>query len=179
MRRWLIVASALAALGLCACKAPPPATKEYAYPAWGFRISFQTPPQVTDTPAQPDGTARSLNAEADGGGRDFAINAHDAPDNAKTIDELADSAAQLIAKELKAETTVKTYVATTEGVMGRQFDVTVGGRPAARVRVFLAGGHFYVLAAKSDYGLEDPAVDTFLYSFHPAAAATTNATQPS
>jgi len=179
MRVLLILAATLAAVCLGACKAPPPATKEYAYPAWGFRISFQSPPKVTDAPAQPDGTPRSFNAEADGGGRDFAINANDAPDNGKTIDALADSAAELIAKELKAETTIKTYAATTEGVMGRQFDVTDGGRPVARVRVFLAGGRFYVLAAKSAYGLEDPAVDDFLYSFHASSAAATNATQPS
>jgi hypothetical protein len=178
MRVSLILAAALAVLCVGACKAPPPATKEYAYPAWGFRISFPSPPKVTETPAQPDGTPRSMNADADVGDRDFAINVNEAPDSGKTIDALSDSAAQLIASELKAETTVKTYAATEDGLMGRQFDVTTGGRPVARVRVFLAGGRFYVLAAKSAYGLADPAVDDFLYSFHAASAGAANATQP-
>ncbi|HVN00217.1 MAG TPA: hypothetical protein VMT68_08385 [Caulobacteraceae bacterium] len=181
MRRRIVVSLALATLALAACKPPPAATKEYAYPAWGFRISFASPPQVTDKPAQPDGTPHSVVAESDGGGRDFAISATDAADVGVSVDQLTDRLAQMMAGDLKGEATIKTYAATAEGLDGRQFDLKQGGRPVARVRVFLAGGRFYTLAAKSAFGLEDPAVGDFLSSFHASQAPVggTNATAPS
>jgi hypothetical protein len=178
VRRSLSISLAAAVLALAACRPPAAQIKRYDYPAWGFRISFPAPPQVTDKPAQPDGTPHSLLLEADGGGRDFAIDANDAPGETRSIDTLSDGVAQLMTADIPAKPTIKTYAATAEGLMGREFELEENGRPMARVRVFLAGGRFYTLVAKSVFGVDDPAVDDFLTSFHAEAGVGTNQAQP-
>jgi hypothetical protein len=178
MRRSLAISLAIAALALAACRLPAPPTRAYAYPAWGFRVSFQASPQATDKPAQPDGTPHSLLLEADSGGRDFAIDANDAQGETRSIDTLADGVAQLMVADIDAKPTIKTNAATAEGLIGRQFDLEQNGRPMARVRVFLKGGRFYTLVAKSVFGIDDPAIDGFFHSFHAEAGGATNSIQP-
>jgi hypothetical protein len=176
MRRLLILPLVALALCLGACRQR---VKEYDYPAWGFRISFASPPEVEDKAALPDGTPHSFTADLDSGVRDFAIEANDAP-GTRDIDQLVDAMIPLMLKGIpKGEVTSHTYAATIEGLMGRQLDISVGGKPIYRVHVFLAGGRLYTIVAKSALGVDDPAVDQFLYSFHtlpgaPAANAAAN-----
>jgi hypothetical protein len=169
MRVSLIVA-AFATLSLGACKPAPPSLKHYDYPALGFSISLPAPPKVTDEPAGADGSPHMVTVEADDGIRNDAVSITDAPDPQKDIDSLTKAAADAMAKGLDAEPGMPTYAATAEGVDGREFVLSKGGRPGAKVRLFLAGGRFYVLAAKSSAGVDDPAVDDFLTSFHVIAA---------
>ncbi len=165
MRRLIVLPLLAAALVTTSCGLTKPATKEYAYPDWGFKVSFEAPPQVTNKPETAQ-EPRSLVLETDTGGRDFAVDANDAP-NVTDIDQLTDAAIPFMLQDVKGgQVGTRTYVATFEGLMGRQLDITAPGQPTIRVRIFLAGGRAYTLVAKSAFGAEDPAVSDFLYSFH-------------
>ena len=164
-----LVAAALAAVWLGACKLPRPPMKSYDYPALGFSVSFPAPPKLSNDPASADGSPASVTVESGDGARDFAISITNAPDPSEDIDAATTASAAAMAKGLGAEPGVRTYAATAEGVMGREFVLSKNGRAAAKVRLFLAGGRFYVLAGKSLAGVDDPAVDDFLSSFHVTA----------
>jgi hypothetical protein len=156
----------LAALALAACKFAPP-TKPYAYPAWGFEVSFPAAPVETKQPAAPNGaTPNADRVESSADGRHFAVWAADVSKTGMSLDDLAKAASGFIAKQMRASAGVPTYVATGDGVMGREYHLTQGGKWQATMRVFLVGGRFYEVIGKSTLGEDDPAVKDFLVSFH-------------
>jgi hypothetical protein len=168
MRAPRAVAALLAATALASCMPGPPATKDYAYPAWGFKAAFQAPPTETAQPASADGTTPSAYlVEASAGGRDFAVWAADVSKANVTLDELASSASDHVAKGLGATAGIPAYAATGGGVEGREYAFTKDGKWQASMSVFLAGGRFYEVIAKSALGEDDPAVKNFLFSFTP------------
>src|SRR5271167_4320146 len=86
MRIVTAAALALSLSSLTACSHP---WKEYAYPAWGFAVSFQSPPEVTDTPASvKDGTAHTFKVRAIESGRDLVVEVTDAAKSDKTADQM-------------------------------------------------------------------------------------------
>lgn len=166
-----------AAAALAACKPAAPPAKEYAYPAWGFKAAFPAAPTETNQPGPPDGSAPNADlVEAIGGGRDFAVWAADVSRTGMSLDELGKSAAEHVSQGFSATAGVPAYAATSEGVMGREYQMTKGGQWQATMRVFLVGGRFYEVIGKSALGRDDPALKNFLFSFHAtgAAAAATN-----
>jgi hypothetical protein len=167
----------LTALALAACKFAPP-TKPYAYPAWGFTASFPTAPKETKQPGSPDGSTPSADrVESSADGRQYAVWAADVSRTGMSLDDLAKAASGYIAKQMGASAGVPTYVATSDGVMGREYRMTRGGKWLATLRVFLVGGRFYEVIGKSALGEDDPAVKDFLVSFRtlggPAVAGNT------
>jgi hypothetical protein len=164
LRTILTAAALLATLALAACKPP---MKPYDYPQFGFRASFPSPPKITDRPGWPDGSEVHADiVESSGGGRDFAVWVGDVSRANLSIDELTDGAAKHVADGLGGEPGVRTYVATSEGVMGREVPIKKQGAIFVNMRVFLAGGRFYEVVGNSSMGPDDPAVRAFLDSFH-------------
>jgi hypothetical protein len=166
MRVFPVTAVILTAFAIAACKPAPLPVKEYVYPSWGFKASFQTPPAITDQPASADGsTPHNFLAEAHTHDYDFVVTAFDVsaqPD----IDTLSDDLGSRLAKYVGGQVAGKTYVATFENLMGREIQISKDGKPFATMRVFVAGDRFYQVVAVSNFGPSDPAVDDFLYSFH-------------
>ena len=70
--RTVVLTVAMSAAWACT---PVPPLKEYAYPSWGFAVSFRGPPKVTDSPAASDGsTVHTLLVESSLAGlRDAAV----------------------------------------------------------------------------------------------------------
>jgi hypothetical protein len=162
---FVAAAICLAALALAACKFAPP-TKPYAYPAWGFQVSFPAAPVETRQPAAPNAsTPNADRVESSADGRHFAVWAADVSTTGMSLDDLAKSASGFIAKQMGATAGVPTYAATSDGVMGREYQLTTGGKWRATLRVFLAGGRFYEVIGSSPLGQDDPAVKDFLASF--------------
>jgi hypothetical protein len=157
--RWVPTLAALAAF---AC-APP--AKEYAYPGWGFAVSFRAPPKETDYPASPDGTKRhTFLVEAAVAGGDELVSVVDGTGSPKSEDQALDDAPQALAAYVGGTLGPITYAASGK-VMGREFLLTRPGRPTSRVRVFVAKQHLYELIAQSALGPDDPETTTFLDSF--------------
>ncbi len=170
--RWIMATLVgLALLGACVPRAP---MKQYDYPALGFSVSFPAPPERTDVPATASQPAEVL-LGAESGPRDFAVSVADVADPSRSLDLLADAAAARMAKGLGGEASDQAYAATPEGLLGRELVIRRSGRSVAKIRIYLAGGRFYILVAKSALGASDPAVDDFLTSFHAAAKPPTNA----
>ena len=191
MRRLTLLAVCVAALALAGC-GHRIKTKEYVYPAWGFKVSFNVPPETKDTPAAADGTPHSFLAEAHTHNHDFVVTAFDIPPPHGDLDGFGDSTSAYIAKHQGGQVQGQTYVATFEDLMGREFRIDKNGRPYATMRVFQVGDRFYEVIAVSAHGPSDPAVSDFLYSFHaldakgevtnglsPAAPASNGAAPPS
>jgi hypothetical protein len=152
------------ALGLASCTATP--LKDYGYPIWGFRASYPAPPKITDTPAAADGSsAHTFVAEAVTGGRDFGVSVNDASGSTKDVDALSDVLIPMMTKGFDAVAGTKSYVATADGVLGREVLFRKNGRPYIDVRMFLANDKLYVVTASSDFGMDDPALKAFLISF--------------
>ena len=174
----IAVAAVLASASLAACKPPVAPTREYAYPAWGFKASFPAQPKETDTPAQGDNPHGFL-AEYQDGSHDFAVLTVDTSRPPADLDEMADAASGFLAQSSGSVAGIKAYAATSDGVDGREVVLTKGGRTIATLRFFVAGGKFYQVAARSVLGGDDPAVKDFLFSFHTlgGAPAATNAAQ--
>ena len=167
MRLFRLAGVILTAFALAACKPAPLPVKEYVYPSWGFKASFQTPPAIKDEPASADGsTPRTFLAEAHTHDYDFVVTAFDIAQAHPDLDALSDDLGSRLAKALGAQVDGKTYVATFENLMGREIQFSKGGLPFATMRVFVAGGRFYQVVALSNFGPSDPAVSDFLYSFH-------------
>jgi hypothetical protein len=176
--RLLPAALVLAAVAVAACKPAAPPTREYAYPAWGFKASFPAPPTETNQPGSRENlTPNAYLVEANADGRDFAVWAADISKATLSLDDLASATSENIGKGLNATPSIPTYAATSEGAMGREFSFTQNGRWQATVRVFVSGGRAYQVIAKSALGQDDPAVSDFLFSFHTlgGAPAATNA----
>jgi hypothetical protein len=168
MRKLLVTALTLAlALALAACNAPP--MKEFAYPAWGFAISFWSPPQVTETPAAA-GQPHSLLLDTKQAGREFAISVEEGVRPDVTIDQIGPFFARTTAQPMGGDVGPMTYVSTAQGVLGREFAITQNGKPLATIRTFLANDRFYEIVVQSALGPDDPAVKDFLGSFRVTAA---------
>jgi len=165
MRHLTLLAICAAALALAGCGGHPIRTKEYVYPAWGFKASFNVPPETKDTPAAADGTPHSFLAEAHTPNHDFVVTAFDAAPG-HDLDSFGDSASASLAKAMGGVVQGQTYVATFEDLMGREYRIDKAGKPFATLRVFNVGDRFYEVLAVSIYGPSDPAVSDFLYSFH-------------
>jgi len=157
----------LAGLALAGCKPAAPPTKEYAYPAWGFRVSLPATPVETKQP----GPTSSDRVESTAGGRHFVVWAADVSTTGMSLSELAKAGSEYIAKQMKATASIPTYAATAEGVEGREYQLTSAGKWRATLRVFLAGGRFYEVIGDSTAGQDDPALSDFLASFHTTGAA--------
>lgn len=183
--RCLRLAAIVALAGLAAsCGAPP--MKPYAYPQYGFTADFQAPPKVEDTPGENGG--RLVVVDARTPGRDFAVSISDVAPG-RDIDALEDAASQSMIKANGGVVTYRTYCSTAEGVLGREEAISKNGEAVVRVRFYLSGSRFYILAATSNHGLNpvhessdedpnaqsgrnaDPAVTRFLTSFHVTPAA--------
>jgi hypothetical protein len=170
--RWIM--AALLGLGLLAACVPPTRMQPYDYPALGFSVSFPAPPDRTDVPATPSQTAEAV-IGVKSGPRDFAVTVAELADPSRDLDSLAEDAAARMAKSMGGEASNLAYAATPEGLLGRELVINKGGRSVAKIRIYVAGGRFYILVAESALGVDDPAVDDFLTSFHATARAPTNA----
>jgi hypothetical protein len=160
--RTTVLAIALAAT--CACKPIPP-LKEYAYPAWGFAVSFRGAPKQTDSPASPDGAARhTLLVESAMFGRDELVNVVDGSGSSKSDEQALSDAPASLAAAAGATLGPITYAATGK-IMGREFLLNREGRPSARARIFVANKHLYEIVAQSPLGPDDREVSSFLDSF--------------
>jgi hypothetical protein len=159
---FLAAAILLAALAVAGCKPAAPPTKEYAYPAWGFKVSLPATPVETKQP----GATSADRVEASAGGRHFAVWAADVSTTGMSLSELAKAGSGYIAKQMTATASIPTYAATAEGVQGREYQLTSAGKWRATLRVFLAGGRFYEVIGDSTAGQDDPALTDFLASFH-------------
>ena len=152
------------AVGLVAC-APVPDMKEYAYPAWGFAISFRGDPKVTDTPAAADGSNRhALLVQLNLAGRDNLINVIDGTGSTKSEDQALDDAPAVLAKAAGGTMGPLTYAASGQA-KGREFLLNKPGRQPARVRIFVWKQHLYELISESSLGPDDPETKAFLDSF--------------
>lgn len=163
--RWRSGAGAAAvALGVvAACSVPP--QKEYAYPAWGFAASFRSPPTQSETPASADGSAgRTITVEAVDAGRDELVHVIDGSGSTKTDDQALADAPGALARSVGGAVGSMTYTASGN-VTGREFQLSRPGRPAARVRIFVAGKRLYEVIAQSTLGPDDRFVTEFLDSF--------------
>jgi hypothetical protein len=176
-----VIAAGLAALSLASCSPPP---KEYDYPAWGFSASFPGPPKLTETAAAADGSAgHSLLVASDTDLHQFEVFAIEQPSAGQSIDEFADAAGPTVAHSVGGEVESHTYVATvqlTDQAMGREILITKHDRPLVKMRVYVVGGRYYQIVARSRFGPSDPAAVAFLDSFKilPTAPAAANATPP-
>ena len=158
----------LAALVLDGCNLATPAAKDYAYPAWGYKISLPGTPVETKQPGPP----KAERVEASTDGRHFAVWAADVSNTGMSLDDLAKAASGFIAKQMGATAGVPAYAATGDGVMGREYQLTASGKWRATLRVFLAGGRFYEVIGSSASGEDDPVLKDFLSSFHTTGAPT-------
>ncbi len=161
MRLVAIALATLSALALSACSVP--ASKEYAYAAWNFAVSFRSPPKVTDTPASPSGP-HAVVVESHAAGRDFLVEAIDGSASTKSEGQALAEAPANLAAGVQGAVGPMTYAAIG-GVTGREFTLARAGHPTAKVRVFVANKHLYELIAESSLGPDDREVATFLDSF--------------
>jgi len=160
--RMVMLTALLSAAWGCA---PAPAPKEYAYPSWGFAVSFRGPPKETDSPAAADGTTvHTLLVESNRAGRDDLVNVIDGSRSTKPEDQALADAPATLAGALGGTIELLTYAASG-GAMGREFRLNRPGRPAARVRIFVANKHLYEIIAQSKLGPDDPESARFLASF--------------
>lgn len=156
----LIMAGGLVALAACA---QPPAMKDYAYPAWGFAVSFRATPKVVETPASANG-AHTLLVESVLAGRDNLVNVIDGTGSPKSDDQALADAPDILAKSAGATLGPITYAASGK-VMGREFLLNHPGQQPARVRIFVANKHLYEVISQSTLGPDDPETVAFLSSF--------------
>jgi hypothetical protein len=156
----ILVLCGLSLLG--ACSGPPP-LKEYAYPAWGFAVSFRGQPMETDYPASAGG-AHTFLVESALAGRDDLVDVIDGSASTKSDDEALSEAPAALAKYVGGTLGPMTYAASGSA-MGRAFVLSRPGRPQSRVRVFVWHKHLYELIAQSSLGPDDPENEAFLTSF--------------
>ncbi len=164
MRQAIVVALAAGAVVLPACQAPPE-PKEYAYPAWGFAVSFRAPPKETDIPASADGkSAHGFLVEHATDGRDELVNVIDGSDSTKSEEQALDDAPGNLAKYVKGTLGPITYAATGK-VIGREFLLTRPNKTVAIAHVFVFHKRLYEVIATSALGADDPESRRFLDSF--------------
>jgi len=190
MRRFATAVLALALVAVAACSAPPKPTA-YVNAQWGFGVTFPGPPKVTETAASAT-QAHSVLAEANVDGRDFAVNVIDATGADGAPSEILDRAQAVLAQSQGLDVGT-TAVVTLGDIPGREVRFDKDGSPAMLARLFMINSRLYEVNANSAKGPTDPAVKTFLDSFHLVAtpdapsdsdvssanaAAPTNAAQP-
>ena len=164
MRIVRTVVLTLAMSAVWACRPVPP-LKEYAYPSWGFAVSFRGAPKETDYPASSDGTkAHTFLVESSLAGRDELVNVIDGSGSSKSEDQALSDAPATLASDVGGTLGPITYAATGK-VIGREFLLNRQGRPPAHVRVFVANKHLYELIAQSPLGPDDPEITDFLALF--------------
>jgi hypothetical protein len=152
----------LSLLALAACS--PPQWKEYDYPAWGFGVSFQAQPSVTETP----GTANaphSFQAEATQDGVDLVVIAIDSQAAGKSDQALlADIPDEMVRS---SGGTVKSLVNAAAGTLaGREITIDHGSDPTERARVFVLNGRVYQVITQTPQDSDSTAGAKFLDSFH-------------
>ena len=155
----------LSLLALTACSKPQ--WKEYDYPAWGFGISFQAQPAVTDTPATAN-SPHSFQAEATQDGVDLVVIAMDSQAAGKSDkDLLADIPDEMVRG---SGGTVKSLVNATAGTLaGREITIDHGSDPLERARVFVLNGRVYQVITQTPSDADAATATKFLDSFHPLA----------
>jgi hypothetical protein len=164
MRAAGVFGLAVSAAALCGCQAPPD-FREHAYQAWGFAVSFRTPPKETDYPASADGAkSHTFLVESVEGGRDELVNVIDGSASTKSEDQALSDAPLTLAKFVGGTLGPMTYAVAGKAV-GREFLLDRPGQPASRVRVFVANRKLYELIAQSPLGPDDPETKAFLDSF--------------
>jgi hypothetical protein len=150
-------------LALAACSAPQ--WKAYNYPAWGFTVSFKTPPAVTET-ASTATSPHSIQAEATQDGVHLVVIAIDSQAEGKSDQQLlADIPEDMVRS---SGGTVRSSVnATADKVAGREITIDHGADPAERARVFVVKGRVYQVVTQTPDG-SDNTTDAaqFLDSFH-------------
>jgi len=162
MRIITAIAVGLSLLALTACSKAP--WKAYDYPAFGFGVSFQTQPTVTET-ASTATTPHSIQAEATQDNVHLVAIAIDSQTTGKSdADVLAGIPDQMVRE---SQGTVKSNTSVTAGKLaGREIVIDHGSDPLERARVFVLNGRIYQLVTQTPSD-EDPAVaKTFLDSFH-------------
>jgi hypothetical protein len=162
MRIITATALGLALFALTACSPPP--WKEYDYPAWGFGVSFQAQPAVTDTPATAN-SPHSFQAEATQDGVDLVVIAIDSQAAGKSDqDLLADIPDEMVRS---SGGTVKSLVNTTAGKLaGREITIDHGSDPLERARVFVLNGRVYQVITQTPTDTDAATATKFLDSFH-------------
>jgi hypothetical protein len=160
--RTVVLTVAMSAAWACT---PVPPLKEYAYPSWGFAVSFRGPPKVTDSPAASDGsTVHTLLVESSLAGRDDLVNVIDGSGSTKSEDQALSDAPATLAGSVGGTLGPITYAATGKTI-GREFLLSRQGGAPARVRIFVANKHLYEIIAQSSLGPDDPETTSFLASF--------------
>jgi len=161
MRTALAVAGACClALGACS-----PPMREYQYPVYGFAISFPSPPKETDQPSDGKSGPRIILESTAAGGRDFVIETYDLRSYfAYASKDVMASAVQENADKLGGVVSSETPISTSS-YSGRQYQLSKNGKPTTVLREFLAGSKFFIVAAASDIGPNDPAIDAYFNSF--------------
>jgi hypothetical protein len=155
-------ALSLALLALTACSKPQ--WKEYDYPAWGFGVSFQAQPAVTDTPAAA-GAPHSFQAQATQDGVNLVVIAIDSQAAGKSDqDLLADIPDEMVRG---SGGTVKSLVNATAGKLaGREITIDHGSDPTERARVFVLNGRVYQVITQTPQDSDAATATKFLDSFH-------------
>ena len=152
----------LSLLALTACSKPQ--WKEYDYPAWGFGVSFQAQPGVTETPATAT-APHSFQAEATQDGVDLVVIAIDSQATGKSDqDLLADIPDEMVRS---SEGTVKSNVNATAGkLVGREITIDHGADPPERARVFVLNRRVYQVITQTRQDSDAATATKFLDSFH-------------
>jgi hypothetical protein len=159
-----ITAAALAAamFALAGCSVLP--LKPFAYPAWGFAVSFRAPPTETPIPAHAaGGPRRGFRTELANMGRDLFVSVADGSGSTKGDDQVLAEFPQCLARggTLKSQT----YVAVG-ALVGREVLIDRPGQETLRERIFISHRRLYEVGAQSSLGPTDREVQDFLDSFH-------------
>lgn len=161
MRIIIAITLGLSVLALSACSKPQ--WKEYDYPAFGFGVSFQTQPTVTETPSTPT-TPHSVQAEATQEGVNLVAIAIDPQTTGKSdADVLAGIPDQMVRG---SQGTVKSNAPVSAGQLAGREIVIDHGDTTERARVFVLNGRIYQIVARAPSDDEGTVATTFLNSFH-------------
>ncbi|HLK24582.1 MAG TPA: hypothetical protein VKT30_07980 [Caulobacteraceae bacterium] len=160
----IATAAMLAASLLVLAGCSKPTWKTYDYPAWGFGVSFQTPPTVTETQASAT-TPHSIQAEAVQDNVHLVVLAMDSQVSGKTDQQLlADLPDEVVQS---ANGTYKSATNISLGkVPGREILVDRGQDPPERARIFVVNGRVYQVITQTPEGEDDTPATKFLQSFH-------------
>jgi len=150
-------------LGLAACSSPPAQWKAYSYPAWGFKVSFKTPPTTTETPSSAT-SPHSFQAQANQEGVNLVVVAMDSQTQGKSD---ADTLADLPTEMMESGGTFKGPVADIKlgKVAGKDFIIDRGSEPTEHARVFVVKGRVYQVVTQTPTDSDSTDAAKFLDSF--------------
>ncbi len=163
MRVSFAAALAVSLLALAACSKPSQ-PKAYDYPAWGFGITFPTPPTVTEAQATAN-SPHSLQAEEVVNDVHLVVIAMDSQTAGQTDQQLLAS----VPDEMVTSSggTYKSARDVTAGkTPGRELVIDRGQDPTERARVFVVKGRVYQVITQTPEGQDDADATKFLNSFH-------------